>query len=104
MSLGKNKRRTTLHGGRLFDADLGLYSGINFHIPFQFWAEGVRGNVQIKIILQAQPELGRRTKIARQAQGGIRRHTALFQDDLVDPARMHTDVEGQATLAQPHRL
>ena len=67
-------------------------------------AELVFGDIQVVLSLQSLPELRGIAKEARQPQGGIGGDGAFAKHDLVDAARIHTNVNGEAVLAQVHRL
>jgi hypothetical protein len=64
----------------------------------------ILGDIQTRVHLEAQLELRRHAEIAAQAQRRIRRDAAFAQDNLIDAARRHANVQRQAILAQVHGL
>ena len=61
--------------------------------------EFIGRHIQVVVRLQTQPELGGRIKETGQAQGRLRGHTTLAEDNLVDAPGRHTDVQGEPVLA-----
>lgn len=71
---------------------------------FQSFPEAVLLHFQFVMGLQVEPEAFRGSEIARQPKTRVRGDRAFAVNNLVDTARRHTDILGQAILADAVRV
>src|SRR3990172_5011421 len=72
-------------------------------LPLESITQFIFGYVELEVLLQAKPELGRRSEEPREPQRRVGSDTTLLKHDLVDAPRMHSDGKRQTILAQSHR-
>ncbi len=64
--------------------------------------DGILGNFEVKIHLQAQPERGGISEIYRQPQGGVSRDAAFAMDNFIDSTGGNAQSAPKVILANLH--
>jgi len=66
--------------------------------PLDAGSEGILGYIQIVVHLQAQPETGRVSEVARQSHRRVGGDAALSMNNLIDSARRDTQIPAEPIL------